>query len=396
MRAATPFHVLAKPTGSACNLACEYCFFLEKSALYPNVRQRMSDEVLEAYLRQLFDAQPDGPVAVAWQGGEPTLMGLPFFERAVRLAEGHRRPNLQIEYTLQTNATLLDDDWAAFLAENKVLVGVSIDGPEDVHDAYRRDRDGRGTHALVLAGIEKLEAHGVEWNALTAVHARSEGRGAEVYRYLRDEAVARFIQFIPIVERAMDDGVPTGAEATDRSVSASGYGTFMSDVFDEWVRHDVANVFVQAFDDALAAYVGEPRICIHAPTCGRAVALEFNGDVYSCDHFVEPDARLGNILETPLAELVESEQQTQFGQRKAASIPGECQECAVGAVCAGGCPKDRFVTGGQPDEVGRNYLCAGYRDFFSHINAPMRIMAGLLSAGRPPSEIMRLKWRVTP
>ncbi len=384
---AAPFHLLAKPAGSTCNLACEYCYFRAKAALYACSEQRMPDEVLDAYLRQLFAAQPSGEVSVAWQGGEPTLMGIPFFERAVELAERCRRGDQRVEHTLQTNATLIDDEWAAFLAENRFLVGVSIDGPAEVHDAHRRDPLGRGTHEHVIAGIRCLEARGVQWNALVAVSAASEGRGADVYRFLKDGAGARFVQFIPVVERPTRKGVPFGGEATPRSITPEGYGSFMIDVFEEWVRRDVGRVFVQQFDDALAAHAGEPRMCLHSAACGRALALEFNGDVYSCDHFVQPDHLLGNVLETSLARLVESGRQAEFGRSKATALPLDCAACRARFACNGGCPKDRFVPdpSGGPD---LNYLCAGYQAFFAHTEDAMQAMAALLRAGRAPAEIM--------
>lgn len=384
---APPFHLLAKPTGSACNLACAYCFFLDKAALYPGQRQRMPEETLDAYLRQLFEAHPAGEVTVAWQGGEPTLMGLGFFRRAVELAERYRRDDQRAAHTIQTNATLIDAEWAAFFSEHRYLVGVSIDGPADVHDVYRRDRAGAGTHERVMAGVRLLHEHGVEWNALATVHRASEDRGAEVYRFLRDGAGARFVQFVPIVERPTRDGVPFGATVTERAVSAEGYGDFMTDVFDEWVRRDVGSVFVQAFDVALAAWAGEPpALCVHAPTCGAAPAMEFNGDVYPCDHFVEPDLFLGNVAETPLGALASGERQRAFGRAKLELLPRDCERCGWRPACHGGCPKDRFVPaeGGPPG----NHLCAGYRRFFAHVDRPMRRMAALLYAGRSPAEVM--------
>ncbi len=384
------FHLLAKPTGSACNLACDYCFFLKKSELYPGQPQRMSAETLDAYLRQLFSAQADGPVSVAFQGGEPTLMGIDFFRRAVQLAEKYRRPQQSPVYSIQTNATLIDDEWARFLADNQFLVGVSIDGPANVHDAYRHTGAGEPTHARVIEGIHTLNAAGAAWNALTTISHASEGRGADVYRFLRDEAGARFIQFIPIVERETDAaGTPIGTAVTERSVTPEGYGVFLADVFDIWVRSDVGSVFVQDFDVALAAWAnaGNPS-CVHAPACGRALALEFNGDVYSCDHFVDRDHLLGNLTDAPLEELTESPLQRAFGMDKVRSMPQECGACQLKFACHGGCPKDRFV----PAENGpdSNYLCNGYGAFFRHIDEPMRVMATLLAQGRPPSEVMQL------
>jgi uncharacterized protein len=388
MQQTTPFHVLAKPTGSECNLACDYCFFRQKSDLYPSQRQRMSDTMLDLYIRQLFEAARGEPVAVAWQGGEPTLMGIDFFRRSVRLAEEYREPGQDVLHTIQTNGTLIDDEWAAFLGEHRFLVGVSIDGPAEVHDAYRRDPLGRPTHARVLAGIERLQAPAAEWNALVTIHRASEGRGVDVYRFLRNEAGAEYVQFIPIVERPSERGVPYGEAVTDRSIGAAAYGDFMLDVFDEWVRRDIGRVFVQSFDAALSAWAGEGSpLCVHAAECGRALALEFNGDVYSCDHFVEPEHLLGNIRDTALGELSCDERQRTFGRAKRERLPLACETCDVALACHGGCPKDRFVSG-SADGPPVNYLCNGYRRFFRGIEAPMRRMAELLRQGLAPAQFM--------
>lgn len=382
------FHLLAKPSGSDCNLSCAYCFFRAKSALYPGHLQRMTYATLETYIRQLFDAHPSGEVVVAWQGGEPTLMGLPFFRRSVELAERYRRDDQSVLHTFQTNGILLDGVWAAFLGEHDYLVGVSIDGPADVHDAYRRDSNGAGSHTRVASAIRRLEDRGVRWNALTAVHRANENRGAEVYGHLRDELGAEFIQFIPIVERPTRNGVPFGTSVTRRSVRPQAYGGFMTTVFNEWIRSDVGRVFVQAFDAALAAWAGAaPSVCVHSPTCGQAPALEFNGDVYACDHFVQPDHLLGNINEHPLADLVGSRRQRDFGEAKR-ELPRICTSCDVAFACNGGCPKDRFVPEASGGPLG-NYLCEGYRRFFQDIARPMRTMATLLRSGYAPAEIMR-------
>ncbi|MBI5230857.1 MAG: anaerobic sulfatase maturase [Coriobacteriales bacterium] len=386
-----PFHLLAKPSGAASNRACDYCFFTSKSRLYPGQRQRMSDDVLRRYLRELFAAHPDGDVAVAFQGGEPTLMGIGFFERAVALVEEYRRPGQRPLFTVQTNGTLVDREWAEFFARNGFLVGVSIDGPADVHDTYRHDRTGVPTHGVVMAAIGELDAAGAEWNALATISRAGEGRGAEVYRFLRDEAGARFIQFIPIAERSTDErGTPYGDSVTDRSISPEGYGDFLVDVFDEWVRRDVGEVFVQDFDGALAAWAGESSaVCVHSPECGRALCLEFNGDVYSCDHFVDPNHLLGSIEESSLADLVNSERQIEFGRRKSSELPRDCVDCQVEFACRGGCPKDRFVIAESGGHCA-NYLCEGYRRFYLHIDRPMRLMAELLRRGEPPAAIVHL------
>ena len=385
-----PFHLLAKPTGPICNLDCEYCFFLTKEALYPGDRFRMNDDVLETYVRQLLESQPDGEVNVAWQGGEPTLMGVDFFRRAVAIAERHRRPGQQLLHTIQTNGTLLTDEWGRFLAEHRFLVGLSIDGPPELHDRYRVDKKGRPSSERVANGLAHLQAHGVEVNVLCTVNAANQDRPLEVYRYFRDELGLRHIQFIPIVERENDTGFQEGDTVTDRSVDPAAWGAFLVAVFDEWVRRDVGEVFVQMFDAALASWLELPSsMCIFRTTCGDALALEHNGDVYSCDHFVEPDHLLGNLVETHLVELVTSPRQRAFGQAKLDTLPQYCRDCEVRFACNGECPKNRFTL--TPDgEEGLNYLCAGYRSFFNHVDGPMRLMARLVSDGRYADEIMGL------
>jgi uncharacterized protein len=382
------FHLLAKPTGSACNLDCAYCFFLEKEKLYPGERSRMSDELLERYIRQLVAAHRTPEVTIAWQGGEPMLMGLEFFRRAVELAKRHARPGMTISHTIQTNGTKINGDWARFFAENGFLVGLSIDGPRGMHDAYRRDKAGRPTFDKVMRGLAALREHGVGWNALTTVHAANQDHPVEVYRFLRDECGATFVQPIPIVERPSENGVPYGDTVTERSVGPEAWGSFLIGVFEEWVRRDVGEVYVQPFDVALANWYGEPSgLCVHAPTCGTALALEFNGDVYACDHFVEPAYLRGNIGEQHLRELVASPEQVQFGEDKRDRLPRYCLECDVRFACHGGCPKDRFVT--TPDgEPGLNYLCPGFKAFFHHVDAPLRRMCVLLGEDRAPSEIV--------
>jgi uncharacterized protein len=382
------FHLLAKPTGSACNLGCAYCFFLEKEQLYPGKRSRMTEEVLERYLRQLIEAEATPEVTIAWQGGEPMLMGLEFFRRAVELARSYARPGMTVQHTIQTNGTKIDAEWARFFRENGFLVGLSIDGPAALHDVYRRDKGGRPTHTRVMRALELLREHGVEWNALTTVNAANCGQPVDVYRFLRDACGCRFIQLIPIVERPTDRGVPHGDQVTDRSVSAAAWGRFLTGVFDEWVRRDVGEVFVQLFDVALANWFGEPpSLCVHSPTCGLALALEFNGDLYACDHFVEPAYLRGNIRDRHLGELVASPEQRRFGLDKLERLPAQCLECDVRFACHGGCPKDRFVR--TPDgEPGLNYLCAGYKAFFHTIDAPMRRMSELLRQGRAPADIV--------
>jgi uncharacterized protein len=347
----------------------------------------MADDMLEEFLRQYIGAQRVPAATVAWQGGEPTLMGLDFYRRSVELAEGFARPGMQVGYTMQTNGTLLDDEWCAFFKEHNFLVGISIDGPQALHDAYRVDRKGRGTFARAMEGLSLLQEHGVEYNILCTVHAANGDHPTDVYRFFRDEAGAQFVQFIPIVERDPESG---GGTATDRSVRPAQWGRFLCTIFDEWVRRDVGRVFVQHFDTALAAWAGHsPGLCTFAPTCGAAVALEHNGDLYSCDHFVEPDYLLGNIMQTPLSELVGSGKQRQFGQDKQDTLPRVCRDCPVLFVCHGECPRNRFVRtpDGEPD---LNYLCEGYRAFFTHIDGPMQIMADLIRGGRYADEVMEV------
>ncbi len=382
------FHVMAKPTGAICNLDCAYCFYLSKETLYPGDRFRMSIELMETYVRQLMESQAAPEVTVAWQGGEPTLMGLSFFRQVVKATKRHRRPGQQVTHTIQTNATLLNEDWASFLAEENFLVGVSIDGPPELHDAYRVDKHGRETSARVIAGLDLLRQHNVEYNVLCSVHAANADHPIDVYRYLRDACGASFIQLIPIVERLSSNRAP-GA-VTDRSVTSDGWGRFLSAVLDEWLVHDVGSVFVQTFDASLAAWLGvPPGLCVFSETCGDAVALEHNGDVYSCDHFVEPEHLLGNIMDTHLLELVASEKQRAFGAAKRDRLPKYCRDCDVRFVCQGECPKNRFLV--SPDgEPGLNYLCEGYKQFFHHADGPMRLMARLLQAGRPAADIMAI------
>ena len=382
------FHILTKPTGATCNLNCGYCFFLAKEQLYPHSRFRMTDEVLESYLRQYLSAQRIPRATIAWQGGEPTLMGLDFYRRSIECEQKYARSGITIERTLQTNGTLLDEEWCAFLRENKYLVGLSIDGPRELHDAYRVDKAGHPTFDRVLHAARLLQQHNVEFNILCAVSAANVTHPAEVYRFFRDDVGAQFIQFIPIVERNNKTGFQEGNTVTDRSVTAERWGRFLIAIFDEWVTRDVGRVFVQHFDAALAAWTGAPpAVCIFSPTCGTSLALEHNGDLYSCDHFVEPTYLLGNILDTPLIELVSSHAQRQFGLNKRDTLPQYCQECPVRFACHGECPKNRFLET-PTGESGLNYLCAGYRAFFAHIDQPMRQMNALLREGRAPADVM--------
>jgi uncharacterized protein len=384
------FHVLLKPRGAICNLDCKYCFFLSKERLFPGSHFHMSDALLEHYTRQHIAAHDAPEVTFAWQGGEPTLMGLEFFRHAVELQQKYRKPGTRIVNTIQTNATTLNAEWCQFFHEQKFLVGISLDGPRTLHDVYRVDKGGSPTFDRVMAGVALAKQHRVEFNMLTTVNAANGDHGLEVYRFLRDEVSARFIQFIPIVERDNATGYQEGERVTSRSVTGEQYGRFLIAVFDEWVRHDVGRVFVQLFDISLGVWLGEPSsLCVFAETCGSALALEHNGDLFSCDHFVEPRHRLGNVAETPLAELVNSPQQRQFGLNKRDTLPRYCRQCQVRFICNGGCPKDRFLT--TPEgEPGLNYLCGGFKAFFTHVDRPMRVMASLILQRRPPADIMAM------
>jgi uncharacterized protein len=384
------FHLMAKPAGSRCNCACDYCFYLSKGRLYPDSTLSMPDNVHRAYIRQLFEAHQVPHVTVAWQGGEPTLMGLDFFRRSVEYQLNCAKPGTRIENTFQTNGLLLDDDWCRFFHENGFLIGLSMDGPKELHDIYRKDAAGRGTFDRVLRAARLLQQHNVAFNILCTVNAKNADRPRDVYRFFRDELGAQYIQFIPIVERDNDTGYQEGDQVTERSVRPDQWGSFLIEIFDEWVSRDVGRIFVLNFDGALAGWLGVAgTVCIFGPTCGLGMALEHNGDLYSCDHFVEPKYYLGNILETPLVELVHSGKQRKFGNDKRDTLPRSCLECDYLRICNGECPKNRFVK--APDgEAGLNYLCEGYRAFFAHANRPMKIMADLIRNGRPAGEAMRV------
>jgi uncharacterized protein len=381
---------MAKPSGSRCNLRCDYCFFLEKAGLYPGSEQRMSEEVMSAFVRQTIEAQRVPRVTLAWQGGEPTLMGLEFFRRGLEMERDALPAGWEVERTIQTNGTLLDDEWAAFFAENDVLVGISLDGPRDLHDAYRHDGTGGSVFDRVEAAVRLLQKHGAEFNVLCTVNAANAGRPLDVYRYFRDELGTRYLQFIPIVEVAKAPSRGAAGTVTDRSVASLAYGRFLSAIFDEWVRRDVGEMFVQFFDGVLAAYLrGYSSLCVLRPTCGEGVALEHNGDVYSCDHFVDAPHLLGNIMRTPVGELVRSEKQRAFGDSKRDSLPRSCRECAFLFACNGECPKNRILLT-RDGEPGLNWLCEGLTHFFVHADGRMRRIAALLEAGRDAPDIMPL------
>lgn len=398
----TSFHVMTKPMGPICNLDCKYCFYLEKEKLFPaNENFRMPDHVLEEYIRQYIAAQSGPEITFGWQGGEPTLAGVNFFRKAVELQKKHAGGK-PIGNTLQTNGTLLDDEWCQFLTENKFLVGVSIDGPKYLHDAYRVDKQQRPTFDAVMRGVELLQKHGTEFNTLTVVNRLNSQHPLEVYHFLKSIG-SSYLQFIPLVERkpnaeaqrlgldlatAPDPGENEGSAVTEWSVDAKQYGEFLVQIFEDWVVQDVGRVYVQLFDVALGNWMGlGSGMCIFAERCGAALALEHNGDLYSCDHYVYPRFKLGNVLNQSLGDMVNSPEQTKFGNDKFDSLPKYCRTCEVRFACNGECPKHRFIN--TPDgEAGLNYLCAGYKRFFNHIEPYMQAMANLLQAGKPASAIM--------
>jgi uncharacterized protein len=394
------FHIMTKPIGPICNLDCKYCFYLEKEKLYPGTKSwAMPHETLDRYVQQYIAAQPSPEIHFAWQGGEPTLLGVDFFRTVVELQSKHSdgRP---IHNALQTNATLIDDEWGEFLAKNQFLVGVSIDGPRDMHDFYRVDKGNAPTFDRVMRGIATLKQHQVEFNTLTVVNRHNSAFPFEVYRFLK-EIGSGFMQFIPVVERkaaiADQNGLlliqpayTESAEVTDWSVEPIAYGNFLARIFDEWVKRDVGRVFVQMFDVALESWLGmEASLCVFRKTCGSALAMEHTGDLYSCDHYVYPENKLGNIMQQQLEAMASSAQQQAFGNHKRDSLPRMCRECEVRFACNGECPKHRFLR--TPDgEAGLNYLCAGYKYFFNYIDPFMRFMAAELRAGRPPANIMKI------
>jgi uncharacterized protein len=396
---ASNFHVLAKPIGPICNLDCKYCFYLEKEALYPQVEKwAMRDDVLESYIRQYIEAHDTPVVNFAWQGGEPTLLGVDYFRNLVQIQKKYA-DGKQIANAFQTNGVLLNDAWAEFFLEYQFLIGVSIDGPRELHDAYRVDKGGQPTFDRVMRGIETLRRHKVDFNTLTTVHRANADSPLEVYRFLRDNG-SGYMQFIPIVERIAHQVTEEGlrlispdfagpAKVAPWSVEPRQFGKFLCTIFDEWVRRDVGRTFVQLFDISLELWTGmEASLCIFRKQCGAALAIEHSGDLYSCDHFVYPENRLGNIMESAMAALAGSEQQQRFGEAKESTLPRYCRECDVRFACNGECPKHRFLT--TPDgEPGLNYLCAGYKMFFHHVDPYMRFMAAELAAQRAPANVMR-------
>jgi len=396
-------HVVAKPIGPVCNLNCEYCFYLEKQGLFsPGEQYRMSDDVLSAFITNYITSQPTPTVEFVWQGGEPTLLGIDFFKRVIELQKPFVGQKT-ITNSLQTNGTLLTDEWCSFLRKNNFMVGISLDGPKEIHDRYRRDRKGNGSFDQVMRGLRLLQKHKVEYNVLACVARDTAKKPLEVYRFLRSEGV-EFIQFTPVVERLSDvQDAPMGlrlagpaaldkkdqqGDVTAWSIIPEEYGDFLIAIYEEWVRHDVGTVFVMNFEWVLNAWIGNPSpVCVHARTCGQSVVIEHNGDVYACDHCVYPQYKLGNIMSNMLPDMVAKSVQSGFGVAKETALPRWCRDCEVLPACHGGCPKHRFEAT-YYDEPGLQYLCAGYKKFFLHIRKYLRAMATLLENGLPASRVM--------
>lgn len=394
---AKPLYIMPKPAGSLCNLACTYCYYTEKAKLYmQDKRQIMSDELLERFIKEYIECQTAPEVLFTWHGGEALMRPISFYKKAVALQQQYAGGR-HIENAIQTNGTLLTDEWCEFLVQNNFLVGISIDGPQEFHDEYRKSRTRKPSFRNVMQGINLLNKHGVEWNAMAVVNDFNADYPLEFYRFFK-EIGCRYLQFTPIVERIFhhEDGRTlaspaegTEAQIADFSITPEQWGTFLCTIFDEWVRNDVGEVFVQLFDATLANWMGvQPGICTLAETCGHAGVMEFNGDVYSCDHFVFPEYKLGNIYTNSLVEMMYSECQLSFGANKKKALPTTCQQCDVLFACHGECPKNRFcrTPNGEP---GLNYLCAGYKKFFHHVAPYMDFMKQELQNERPPANVMQ-------
>jgi uncharacterized protein len=404
--ARTGFHVMTKPIGPICNLDCKYCFYLEKEKMYPEEGSwKMTVDVLEAYVRQYIESQDTPVINFAWQGGEPTLLGVDYFRHVIEVQKKYAGGKT-ISNALQTNGTLLDDEWGKFLSDHQFLVGLSIDGPRELHDRYRVDKQQKPTFDAVMRGINVLKRNRTEFNTLTVVNRVNGRRPVEVYEFLK-EIGSGFMQFIPLVERLPQnrlkvlgfdfaeppvegDWSDPESPVTSWSVDAHDYGNFLVQIFDRWVRRDVGQVFVQLFDVALGIWAGQgSSLCVFSEKCGKALAVEHNGDLYSCDHYVYPRYKLGNVLNHSLGELVHSMEQKKFGDDKADTLPSYCRSCEVRFACNGECPKHRFTK--TPDgEDGLNYLCPAYKRFFRHIDPHMKTMVELLQIRQPPARIMEL------
>ena len=395
---AKPLYVMLKPAGAHCNLACKYCYYLEKNKLYPTAqRHLMSDEMLEQFTREYIEAQTMNQVLFTWHGGEPLLRSIDFYRKALSLQQkyaGGRR----IDNVIQTNGTLLTDEWCEFFAQNHWLVGISIDGPQPYHDHYRLTAAGKLSWKKVMQGIKLLKKHGVEWNAMAVVNAYNANHPLEFYRFFKENG-CQFLQFTPIVERLTrhEDGRTLASLAdkdeiplSEASVAPEQWGYFLCAIFDEWVRKDVGKIFVEIFDCTLANWMGiSPGICAYSKECGHAGVMEHNGDVYSCDHFVFPEYKLGNIRDHSLIDMLYGEQQQEFSRLKHSSLPRQCKECDMEFACHGECPKNRFMKDKYGDS-GLNYLCPGYYHYYQHVAPYMDYMKQELMAQRPPSNIMKV------
>ena len=395
---AKPLYVMLKPAGAHCNLACKYCYYLEKNKLYPTAqRHLMSDEMLEQFTREYIEAQTMNQVLFTWHGGEPLLRSIDFYRKALSLQQkyaGGRR----IDNVIQTNGTLLTDEWCEFFAQNHWLVGISIDGPQPDHDHYRLTAAGKPSWKKVMQGIKLLKKHGVEWNAMAVVNAYNANHPMEFYRFFKENG-CQFLQFTPIVERQTrhEDGRTLASLAdkneiplSEASVTPEQWGYFLCAIFDEWVRKDVGKIFVEIFDCTLANWMGiSPGICAYSKECGHAGVMEHNGDVYSCDHFVFPEYKLGNIRDHSLIDMLYGEQQQEFSRLKHSSLPRQCKECDMEFACHGECPKNRFMKDKYGDS-GLNYLCPGYYHYYQHVAPYMDYMKQELMAQRPPSNIMKV------
>lgn len=398
MKPPLAFSVVTKPTGAVCNLECRYCFFLSKGMLYAHQSQMMQNKVLEKYISEFLAESPDGNVTMLWQGGEPMMRGLDYFKTAMELVEKYRRPHQQIQHNLQTNGTLINKDWADFFYENKFLIGVSFDGTEKLHDTYRLNRGGRGSYKMVRKGWDILQEHQVECNVLCTVHEANQNYPEEIYYHFRDELQTHYMQFIPIVERYEKTEpvhhknikvyTQTGRSVSNRSVQAKKYGKFLIKIYDQWRKKDIGEIFIQDIDSALSALFNQATTCVHAKSCGNNFAMEFNGDVYTCDHWVEPEWKLGSIKDKSFSEMAASPLMLKFAEKKK-HLSQRCHNCPYLKLCGGGCPKDRFIPATTKDEE-ENYLCPGYYAFYQHIYPDLCIMARLITQGKPASELMEI------
>lgn len=395
---AKPLYVMLKPAGAHCNLACKYCYYLEKNKLYPTAqRHLMSDEMLEQFTREYIEAQTMNQVLFTWHGGEPLLRSIDFYRKAISLQQKYAGGRC-IDNVIQTNGTLLTDEWCEFFAQNHWLVGISIDGPQPYHDHYRLTAAGKPSWQKVMQGIKLLKKHGVEWNAMAVVNAYNVNHPLEFYRFFKENGCL-FLQFTPIVERLTrhEDGRTLASLAdkneiplSEASVTPEQWGYFLCAIFDEWVRKDVGKIFVEIFDCTLANWMGiSPGICAYSKECGHAGVMEHNGDVYSCDHFVFPEYKLGNIRDHSLIDMLYGEQQQEFSRLKHSSLPRQCKECDMEFACHGECPKNRFMKDKYGDS-GLNYLCPGYYHYYQHVAPYMDYMKQELMAQRPPSNIMKV------